>query len=300
VLSAQLGLVEGFGLVVADVLPESPAAAAGIQRYDVLTKFNDQQLVDSAQFAALVRALPKDSAATVTLLRKAAEQTVSVKIGERVLPPRTHTFPVPGNYRTGGAGYGPEDFDRQGDPVQSSRRMQEDARRIQERAQAYSEKMHEYRERMKAWQKNPSAQMPPLPEPPPADGGAATGRTSAGDGGPPIPPEEILREARPGGAAQIRLVQPNATVTYHMENAKLVMKDDTGDIEMNTHDGKRSLIAHNAQGETLFDGPIDTEDQRKALPEDVRKKLETLERQRQLAETPRPAPGNPLNEPDVQ
>jgi hypothetical protein len=261
VVTAQLGLSEGFGLVVSDVLPESPAASAGIQRYDVLTKFNDQQLVDSSQFATLVRALKKDAEATVTLIRKAAEQTVTVKIGERLLPerPQPHAYPVPmpGNFRSGGPIYAP------GESGEYSKRFEDDTRRFEERGQI---------------------------------------RQSTAESGPSIAPEAILREVRPGGAAQIRVLQPNSLVTYNVANAKLVMKDDTGEIELTTRDGKRTLVAKNAQGDTIFDGPIDTDEQRKALPEDVRKKLELVEQQRKLAETlpPLPRPGGPALDVDVQ
>ena len=137
------------------------------------------------------------------------------------------------------------------------------------------------------WQRNPSAEKPQPPEPP------------AGDPTSGIQPEDILREVRPGGVAQIRLLKPDGVVTYNTANARLVMKDDTGEIELTTHDGKRSLIARNAQGETFFDGPIDTDEQRKALPEDVRKKIEMIEVQRKLAQIPQPSPDSALL-PDVQ
>ncbi|MDR3405299.1 MAG: PDZ domain-containing protein [Chthoniobacter sp.] len=273
VLSAQLGLAEGFGLVVSDVLPDSPAAKAGVQRYDVLTKFNDQQLVDSGQFSTLVRALKKDTEASLTFLRKAQEQKVTVKIDERLLPER-RSFPFPGGFpKNGDAREMPGDF--------------ETARnQVRDRMRSYGEKMHDYQERMKAWQQNPSAEAPQPPEPPTLD--ATSG----------IQPEDILREVRPGGAAQIHLLRPDGAVTYNMANAKLFLKDDAGEVEMTMNDGKRSLVARNAQGETVFDGPIDTEEQRKALPEDVRKKLEMIEVQRKLAATaPLPPSLPPL---DVQ
>jgi hypothetical protein len=280
VLSAQLSLAEGFGLVVNDVLPDSPAAKAGVQRYDVLTKFNDQQLVDPGQFATLVRALSKGTEASLTLLRKAQEQKVTVTVDERLLPER-RVYPGPGMFPGGDMRHMHGDLDN--GPGQ----MQERAALMQERARAYGEKMREYQERMKDWQKNPSAEKPQPPEPP-----AVEPQSS-------IQPEDILREVRPGGVAQIRLLRPDGVVTYNTANAKLLMKDDTGEIELTTHDGKRSLVARNVQGETVFDGPIDTEDQRKALPEDVRKKIELIEVQRKLTQLPQPSPDSVLL-PEVQ
>jgi len=301
VLTTQLGLNEGFGLVVSDVLPDSPAANAGIQRNDVLTKFNDQELVDSNQFSALVRALKKDTAANLTLIRKAVPQTVTVKIGERLLAERPRSFPVPGNYRTGGPVYSPGEFDKPGGPMlESSNRLQDEGASLRERVQIYSQKIRDYHERMKVWMKNRSGERPKLPEMPRTEAILPLPNPPSGDPGPPIAPEDILREARPGGVAQIRVVQPHATVTYNMANARLVMRDETGEIEMTTHDGKRSLVVRNAQGDTTFDGPIDTDEQRKALPVDVRKKLELVELQQKVAETLPPPSGEPVLNIDVQ
>src|SRR5262245_32192836 len=42
VVSDQLGLAKGFGLVVDYVEPNSPAATAGVQQNDILKMLNDQ------------------------------------------------------------------------------------------------------------------------------------------------------------------------------------------------------------------------------------------------------------------
>src|SRR5215469_9238171 len=55
VLSAQLGLSPGDGLVILFVQPESPASKAGLQKNDLLVEFGDQLLVHPEQFRKLVR-----------------------------------------------------------------------------------------------------------------------------------------------------------------------------------------------------------------------------------------------------
>ncbi len=87
-LTAQLGLSEGFGLLVEEVMPDSLATSAGLQKYDVLKTFNDQQLINPDQLATLVRAAGMDKEVTLTLLRKGQEQRVTAKIAERALPGR--------------------------------------------------------------------------------------------------------------------------------------------------------------------------------------------------------------------
>jgi hypothetical protein len=55
VLRKQLGLHEGMGLVVDAVVPDSPAAKAGLKEYDVVQKIDDQLIVNYEQFTVLVR-----------------------------------------------------------------------------------------------------------------------------------------------------------------------------------------------------------------------------------------------------
>jgi hypothetical protein len=262
-LTAQLGLSEGFGLVVAEVLPESPAAKAGLQRYDVLTKFNDQQLVDSNQLA------------TLTFLRKAQEQKTTVKIDEKLLPDRrafSSHLPQGGSFFLrrgfdGGRDDSPENFQRE---------------------RGYDDRTQEPQEHGKQGQISPSAEGPQRPEAPSPDGGQ------------PIPPEAILREVRPGGVARIHILQGDGNVTYNTANAKVFVKDTDGEIEITSTDGKRSLTARDAKGETVFEGPIDTEEQRKALPETIRKKLELIEVQTKLAQAHGAPVAVPTPGPDVQ
>jgi hypothetical protein len=59
------------------------------------------------------------------------------------------------------------------------------------------------------------------------------------------------------------------------ENVTLMWDDGSLSLTLSNKDGKRHLLAKDKTGKVLHDGPIDTEEQRKALPEQVRKKLES-------------------------
>jgi hypothetical protein len=87
---AMTGTPEGFGLVVEEVMPDSPAKAAGLQRYDLITQFNDQRLVNVDQLSALVRSTAKDSEVTLTLKRAGAEQKATVKLTEKMMAVAQH------------------------------------------------------------------------------------------------------------------------------------------------------------------------------------------------------------------
>src|SRR4029077_8029985 len=91
VVSEQLGLAKGFGLVVDYVVPDGPAAAAGVQQNDILKMLNDQILTEPDQLAKLVRSYSEGTNVTLTVLRKGQEQKITVKLTKREVPQR-HEF----------------------------------------------------------------------------------------------------------------------------------------------------------------------------------------------------------------
>src|SRR5205814_7651774 len=91
VLCDQLGLPKGFGLVVDYVVPDGPAAAAGVQQNDVIKMLNNQILTDPGQLSKLVRSYQEGTNVTLTILRKGQEQKVTVKLTKKEVP-RRHAF----------------------------------------------------------------------------------------------------------------------------------------------------------------------------------------------------------------
>ncbi len=53
--------------------------------------------------------------------------------------------------------------------------------------------------------------------------------------------------------------------------------DDQNDLSLNVGRGSRKLVIKDKSGKTLFEGPIDTEEQRRSIPADVRDKAQSLE-----------------------
>ncbi len=74
VVSEQLGLAKGLGLVVEYVVPNSPAASAGIQQNDILKMLNDQILIEPSQLRKLLQTFSDGTDVTLTILRKGQEQ----------------------------------------------------------------------------------------------------------------------------------------------------------------------------------------------------------------------------------
>ena len=88
VVAEQLGLAKGFGLVVDYVVPDGPAAAAGVQQNDILKMLNDQILTEPDQLAKLIRSYSEGTSVTLTVLRKGTETKLTAKLGKREVPQR--------------------------------------------------------------------------------------------------------------------------------------------------------------------------------------------------------------------
>ena len=81
-LASQLDLSPGVGLLVTYVVPDSPAAKSGLRKNDVLTQFDDQSLVHPAQFRKLVRVRKEGDVVNLVYYRAGKKQNVSATLGK--------------------------------------------------------------------------------------------------------------------------------------------------------------------------------------------------------------------------
>src|SRR5499427_1149303 len=93
IVSDQLGLAKGFGLVVDYVEPNSPAATAGVQQNDILKMLNDQILLEPSQLRKLLQTFPEGTEVTLTVLRKGQEQKLTAKLARKEVQQRRNAFP---------------------------------------------------------------------------------------------------------------------------------------------------------------------------------------------------------------
>ena len=71
------GLVARLGEIEAD----SPAAAAGLQEGDIVTKVDDDQVIDATGLTAAIRGNAPGDTVTITYQRDGDEQTTEVTLG---------------------------------------------------------------------------------------------------------------------------------------------------------------------------------------------------------------------------
>src|SRR5436305_4377804 len=127
VVSEQLGLAKGLGLVVEYVVPNSPAASAGIQQNDILKMLNDQILIEPSQLRKLLQTFSDGTDVTLTILRKGQEQKITVKLARKEVP--RHHVMMPGMP----GGDHDWDFDETGDLNEIPVRSEEHTSELQSR-----------------------------------------------------------------------------------------------------------------------------------------------------------------------
>ncbi len=69
----------------------------------------------------------------------------------------------------------------------------------------------------------------------------------------------------------------SVSVSVDTGNSQISSSDDQGSLELTIKDGVKQLVAKDAKGEQIYSGPVNTPEERKALPPEVRERLEKLE-----------------------
>jgi serine protease Do len=80
----QFGLNEPKGALIADVVPNSPASRAGIQRGDIILKVDDEEIVNAAVFHAAIRDKKPGIQLTLSVWRDNQVKEISVILEELV------------------------------------------------------------------------------------------------------------------------------------------------------------------------------------------------------------------------
>ena len=250
VVSEQLGLTKGFGLVVDYVVPNGPAAAAGIQQNDILKMLNDQILIEPSQLRKLLQTFPEGTEVTLTILRKGQEQKITAKLTKKEVPQRH-------SWNHGDKHEWRWDFDDVGD---LNDQMQDMKQQLQEQLQ----------------QQVGEAQRGVIRETVlKAREAAKRARDDARRAAREI---RILSRQNDGLKA----------TRIDLGNAQVVFSDDKGEIKVETVDGKKLLTAKDPQGKLLFSGPIETKEELDKVPPEVRKRYETLKQNDLPAVAPAP------------
>ena len=81
-LAREFGVKDARGVLVSDIVPDSPAAKAGIQRGDVLVEFDGKRLEGPVDLQRAVGLLSPGQSAKMKVWRDQSEKTVEIKVSE--------------------------------------------------------------------------------------------------------------------------------------------------------------------------------------------------------------------------
>jgi Do/DeqQ family serine protease len=82
-LAQGMGLDLDHGILVEEVQPDTPASQAGLERRDVIVRFNGEEVRDESKFRLMVGATPVGKTVPVVVVRDSQEKRVDVTLGER-------------------------------------------------------------------------------------------------------------------------------------------------------------------------------------------------------------------------
>ncbi len=81
-LSKEFGLADDKGALVSKVMPDGPAAKAGIERGDVIIEFNGQPIADWNELPRQVALTPVDQKVSIVLVRKGKRMSVKAVVAK--------------------------------------------------------------------------------------------------------------------------------------------------------------------------------------------------------------------------
>jgi serine protease Do len=96
----ELRLSAERGVVLGKIVPDSPAAKAGLKENDVVMEINGQRVEGAAQFRRMIHEIPSGRSIQLTVWRDGRTQTISATLGKS--QERRHTMkmmtPTPGTF----------------------------------------------------------------------------------------------------------------------------------------------------------------------------------------------------------
>ncbi len=255
-LRSQLNLPEGMGLSVEMVAKDSPAEKAGLKRYDVLKKFNDQMLCAQEQLAVLVKAAGKGAKVTLVVLRGGQEQSLDATLDEHDAPEVGKAqFSING---APGATIEVHDLDKMLREGVAENLLPEILKfavdglagkvgsdGIQQNYEKSRKKFEQRRKELDAKAED--------------DASETKGASNAG-------------EQSASTSAQIFSIYPNKQST-----SMITVSDADGIVEINQSNGKRTVKIKGPSGKEIYSGDLNTEADHDAVPEKFRGKVKDAE-----------------------
>jgi hypothetical protein len=271
-LRAQFSLADGFGLLVEEVIPDSPGKAAGLKVYDVLVKFEDQQLVNMEQFMALVRSKKKGDLAQLTVITGGKETKVPVTLGEHMVAAHADHHPQHQGFTgLGGQPHGMFPFNGEMFHGGQQHGFQNPSNVMREHMEHFQKEMREFQERMQEWAKG--GHTGPMPQPP---------KFNQVPGGTPQQPEgegSGHRHYRHPNQTGISIPPGTNLERFNIQTqtaTNVSRSDDSGEYSIKSIDGRKTFTVRPKSGQEKS-WPINNDAERQAVPQEFRDKLKMMD-----------------------
>jgi hypothetical protein len=264
VLSSQMDLEPGIGLVVTYVATNSPAAKAGLQKNDVLIELEGQGLAVPAQLRKLVQARKAGDEVKLVYFRGGKKHTATATLEE------SKGGGISFNFNRGDLDHTMRELQRQLQDGPFREALREKGRELHEALSSLKidhEKIKD--EVQRSLQEAKRAVEKALQE-------STNARQSLG------PANRALRELEHTEVFHDK--SPSVVVRSSSNKVMSIVKSDDAGTLVIVSDPDPKLTAHDKEGKLIFDGPIATQEQKDKVPREVWERVEPL--LDQLKQTP--------------
>ena len=249
---AQLDIPKGVGVAVSYVAKDSPAEKTGLKANDIITKLDDQLIINAQQLQTLIESRKAGDETTITYYRKGKKQTTKAKLAKgamvaqgdaRAQPLRLQNgqwqrFPFPG-------GLG-----------------------MLRQFNLNPQNQGDFQKQLEELQK----QLGQLQDLNPEDWQDLFGQGQGNN-----PPFRFDFDFNLPNGNQGNNKPGNRFGFNAQASSSMTISDNSGSYTLSVNNGKKRFKAKDADGVELFDGPVDTDKQRDGLDRALIKKLEQLE-----------------------
>ncbi len=255
-VAEQLGLQSGMGLTVKAVDPEGPCSGL-VARHDILQKLDGQILFNREQFTGILSTFKPDQAITLSVLRKSKTVAVEVRLSDFPVDMPAHPY-----------WYNPHRFKLPVSADDAATSASDLPGRLNgasiDDILAHIRKSHDRRIEIQ------EADEPDMD----AFIGDVREKLESVRWSPPMSPKDYQRRRKP---------EPLATndIYYASEYETLSISDDEMSARMVLGDDGSFLIVQDEEGNIVFEGPVNTREERMRIPGKAFKYMDHLEQLRE-------------------
>ena len=254
---AQLNLPKGVGVVVSYVAKDSPAEKAGLKANDIITKLDDQLIINAQQLQILIKTKKVGDETTITYYRKGKKQTTKAKLAKGAMVAQGGARPQALRWQNG---------QWQRFPFPGGLGMMRQFNLNPQNREEFNKRMEDLKKQLEQFQDmNPGDWQDLF--------GQGFGIPNPGNN----PPFQFEFDFNLPNGNQGNIKPADRFGFNAQTSSSMTISDNTGSYTLTINNGKKRFKAKDAEGEELFNGPVDTDKQRNALDRDLIKKLEQLE-----------------------